>query len=108
MRIKISFLVIACNLMFFSVFSQNSWYVSKTGNDTSGDGSQIAPWATITKALSEGTTVNGDTIHILGTITNKSNLPESGIGILKDVIINGVSKKISIVRANENSSSATS
>jgi len=100
-------LLVVCNFILFNVFSQNSWYVSETGNDTSGNGSQIAPWATITKALSEATTVNGDTIHISGTIT-QSGLTAGGIDILKNIVIKGETKETSIIQASENSFSATS
>jgi len=94
-------LFVLFNLLSMSAFAQNSWYVSENGSDASGDGSQSLPWATITNALSESTTVNGDTIHILGVIT------EEGVDILKEIIITGESKETSIVQANEDTFSAT-
>lgn len=101
------FILIVFNFLFLSISAQNSWYVSETGNDNSGDGSISLPWATITKALSESTTVNGDTIHVSGTIT-QTGLGAEGINILKDIIIKGDSKETSIVQVSESSSSATS
>ena len=42
-------------------------YVSSTGNDTSGDGSQKNPYATISKAYTAAAT--GDTIYLLSDLT---------------------------------------
>ena len=41
------------------------WYVVGTGSDTEGDGSLMHPWATLPKALSSATVVDGDMI-VLG------------------------------------------
>jgi hypothetical protein len=45
-----------------------TYYVAKTGNDTTGDGSKENPWATMAKAEASG--ANGDTVHVAaGTYT---------------------------------------
>jgi len=42
--------------------SAGTYYVTKTGNDTTGDGSSGTPWLTIKKA--EATAANGDTVNV--------------------------------------------
>lgn len=45
-----------------------TWYISPSGNDTSGNGSSAAPWLTLTKA--NASSANGDTIILKnGTYT---------------------------------------
>ncbi len=103
---KISFTVIF-SIFFLGAFAQTNWYVSQTGDDASGNGSQSSPWATITKALGSSSVVNGDTINVSGTIT-QSGLSAAGIDILKNVIIKGEDKETSIVQADTSTFSATS
>lgn len=91
---------------FVNLSAQNSWFVSETGNDTSGDGSQGAPWATISHALSESSVVGGDTIQVSGTIT-ENGLGAAGVEILKNVIIKGEAKETSIVQAATENATAT-
>jgi hypothetical protein len=45
-------------------FAVNTYYISPTGSDTTGDGSQNNPWATITKAYT--VVVPGDIIYMRG------------------------------------------
>lgn len=53
------------------------YYVATTGNDTSGDGSRDAPWATIAKAIAS--VASGDTVRIFdGTYAEST----SGAGYL--------------------------
>lgn len=40
----------------------NSYYIEATGNDTTGDGSQFNPWATLEKA--EATAADGDSVYV--------------------------------------------
>ena len=40
------------------------YYVSKSGNDTTGDGSQGNPWLTVQKAYSTVSTAGGHTINV--------------------------------------------
>ena len=58
-----------------------TYYVTVGGNDTSGDGSAIAPWATITHALDNA--VDGSTILVRpGTYSGRVRLRgtfESGV-----------------------------
>ncbi len=42
----------------------SDFYVATTGNDTTGDGSAAAPFATISNALAHATVSGGDTIHV--------------------------------------------
>lgn len=50
------------------------YYISTTGNDSTGNGSQSSPWKTLSKAVSSVTTL-GDTIHVnAGTYTETSTL----------------------------------
>ncbi len=42
--------------------AQSTWYVSTTGNDTTGDGSSGNPWRTIQYAVDQAT--NGDTVEV--------------------------------------------
>ena len=53
-----------------TVMAAGDWYVSPTGDDTTGDGSQGNPWRTITKALSQAT--SGGTVH-----ADLGNYPEN-------------------------------
>ena len=43
-----------------SVTSVNSYWVSPTGDDTTGDGSQAIPWKTVTYALSQVSSASKD------------------------------------------------
>lgn len=45
-----------------------SYYISTTGNDTTGDGSLANPWATITKGYNSA--ANGDIITMIGHASN--------------------------------------
>jgi hypothetical protein len=69
---------------------QDMWFVSPapTGNDSSGDGSSEAPWATISKAFSESTA--GDVVYMTAgtyTISSQVTLPTGvslhGIGTVR-------------------------
>ncbi|MBO4320993.1 MAG: hypothetical protein J5857_11070 [Treponema sp.] len=60
----------------------NHIYVKNTGNDTSGDGSEDSPYATIDKAVIElasyGLSGESYTVHILGTVVGSQSI----LGIL--------------------------
>jgi hypothetical protein len=71
------------SLLLFSwtglVYGQRTYYVAPDGNDTTGDGSITAPWATLAPALSRA--VAGDTIYLRGgqyNWTTRVNLNRSG------------------------------
>jgi len=49
------------------------WYIRKTGNDTTGDGSTGNPWLTVLAAIAKAEVVNGDTLTI-GDGTYTQNL----------------------------------
>ncbi|MCK5774682.1 MAG: right-handed parallel beta-helix repeat-containing protein, partial [Bacteroidales bacterium] len=79
-------------------YGQSSWYVSENGNDATGDGSSDLPWATITFAMDDNAVIDGDTIHIVGIITQDGG-GEMGIQIQKDLVLTGESKETSILQA---------
>lgn len=76
------------------------WYISSTGNDTSGDGSMGNPWASFSKA--QAAAAAGDVIHVSGMIdftldpantTNNSGTTTSnkaGIAITKNLTVQGI------------------
>lgn len=98
-------LFIAFSLVFSAVQSQNSWYVSENGDDSTGNGSLNNPWATITKAMGENDVIDSDTIHIIGAITEDGDA-EWGIQVMKDLIFIGESKETSIIQAASSNASA--
>lgn len=102
---KNTILVVVFSLFSSLLISQNSWYVSENGNNSTGDGSISAPWATITKAMGENVVVDNDTINIIGTITQDGDA-EYGIQVLKDLIFKGVTKETSIIEASDAMTSA--
>lgn len=55
-------------------------YVSKTGNDTSGDGSELKPYLTITKALAVANP--GDTVTVAAGIYNENVVLKSKVRLL--------------------------
>lgn len=55
-------------------------YVSKTGNNTTGDGSIGNPWLTVYKATSTVTTP-GDTIHVMSGTYLETNILNLAIGV---------------------------
>jgi parallel beta-helix repeat protein len=59
-------LLIACALlaMLPSLASATTYYVRKTGNDTTGDGSTGTPWLTVSKALLTISIAGGHTVNI--------------------------------------------
>lgn len=65
-------------LMFVcSVANAATWYISPTGNDTTGSGTTGSPWATLEKAFGEMD--GGDTLICKdGTYTGSSNVITSG------------------------------
>lgn len=98
-------LVITFCFLTANAFSQNIWYVSENGNDSSGNGSENNPWATISKALNENSVLDNDSIYIIGTITGDGEA-EWGIQVMKDIIFIGESKETSIIQAAPSSSIA--
>ena len=89
--------------MLFTVLSVNSanWYVSTTGDDTSGDGSAGNPFATLNKAYDSS--ASGDIIYVgAGTFTNTGT-----ISIAKNITIQGVSAGESIVQMDANPASSS-
>jgi uncharacterized repeat protein (TIGR01451 family) len=71
--------------------TDNVYYVSETGDDVTGDGSQGNPWATLSYAL--GQVSAGVTISVTGTITDSATVTES-------VIIQGAGATNTIVQAS--------
>lgn len=57
---------------------QNAWYVSASGNDASGDGSQSNPWKSIQYANDNASVHDGDTVYVAaGTYTEKITVTKS-------------------------------
>ncbi len=66
------------SFFFCSTAMAATFYVSKTGNDSTGDGSQSKPWLTMNKANSGR--VGGDVIRVEpGTYSEQITLANSGI-----------------------------
>ena len=64
MIVKTFILALLCSLVFISTVSAaTTYYVSPTGNDTTGDGSSGDPWRTIGHAVDMAS--NGDTIKVM-------------------------------------------
>lgn len=88
---KLLFTLILCGC--FSLTYAADWYISSTGNDTSGDG--LAPgtaWASFTKAQTAASA--GDVIHVSGLIDfslEPGLVQPVGVAISKDLIIQGTS-----------------
>lgn len=70
------------------------FYVSTAGNDSTGNGSQIAPWKTLAKATSTVTTV-GDIIHV-----NAGTYTEGACSLKAGVSIEGDSKATTILKSS--------
>ncbi len=66
-------LLFGCVLLAWAgtAYGQATWYVAPDGNDTTGDGSITAPWATLSRALSRAAA--GDTIYLRGGQYNWSS-----------------------------------
>ncbi len=61
------------NLLFISMVSAALFYVSPDGDDSSGDGSSAAPWATIDYAVAHIPSAGGDTIIVKDGLYNGRN-----------------------------------
>jgi hypothetical protein len=81
------------SLFLFLITKGQMYYISQTGNDVTGSGSQTAPWKTLSKATS---TVTTGTINI-----SPGTYPESGTLNLKaGVSIEGSNKTTTIISAS--------
>ena len=75
--------------------SSDTFFVATNGNDTSGDGSETLPWATIGKAAQNA--IAGDTVIVgAGTYSERVSISEGGSALLPviyrasgDVVVNG-------------------
>jgi hypothetical protein len=104
--LKTVFTFLLCG--FFSISYAADWYISSTGNDTSGDGSTGNPWASFSKAQTMAG--SGDVIHVSGMIdmwsdpanttftivapaspVTYSTTNKTGVFITKNLIIQGTS-----------------
>jgi len=87
------FLVVA---MFFFQFSfANIYYVTTTGNDTSGDGSAANPWKTLMYAVTKVAANQGHTIQVGAGTFVENGLVEVPLG----VSILGAGKDVTIFKA---------
>ena len=81
------------SLFLFLITKGQMYYISQTGNDVTGSGSQTAPWKTLSKATS---TVTTGTINI-----SPGTYPESGTLNLKaGVSIEGSNKTTTIIKSS--------
>lgn len=98
---------IACALFFVFAHTASAatLYVnSSTGNDTTGDGSSGAPYATFHKAYTAAAT-SGDTINLTGTFTwtnagEAGDAQYSGYSVSKSLTITGQSATSTIIQAD--------
>ncbi len=84
--------IITILLLFIAMFSHaQQYYISPTGNDATGNGSQASPWKTLSKATS---TVSSGVIRILaGTYVETVQLNlKAGVSIEGDGLANTVIK----------------
>ena len=65
LRGSLSAVLLTMSLVFCFAFNcfATTWYISPSGNDTTGDGTIVLPWKTLYKATQTVTTF-GDTIHV--------------------------------------------
>jgi hypothetical protein len=86
-----------------SIFAQSTYYVNDNdqtgdvyttavGNDATGDGSKNAPFATITKAITDA--VAGDTIYVDAGTYNE------GINVNKGVLLQGLGMDLVLINGN--------
>lgn len=95
--------LIAFSVLFTMTYAAE-WYISSTGNDTSGDGSMGNPWASFSKAQTAAGA--GDTINVSGMIDmwsdpanstytaitgGLSTTNKTGIALAKSLTIQGTS-----------------
>ena len=88
---------------------QNDWYVSTTGSDGSGSGTQESPFATIQTAINA--TTDGDTVSVAaGTYVENINFNGKNIAVIgadsSNTIIDGDSSGSVVTFSNGESSSA--
>ena len=84
----LAFFALCC---FASLSAQSTWVVKSSGGD----------FSSISAALAAGTVLNGDTLHIQGTIT------EQNISINKNINLKGDGMGSTIIQANAARNTAT-
>lgn len=92
---KITILFI-CLLIGLVTYGQTVWFVDQFGDDNTGNGSNVNPWATITHALDQA--VDYDVIIVSGIITGDGN-SNTGIVINKNITIKGERYAYSTIQA---------
>ena len=89
--LKAVFTLLLCSYFSFSYAAD--WYISSTGNDTSGDGLTAGtPWASFSKAQTAAAT--GDVIYVSGMIDfslEPGLVQPVGVAITKNLTIQGTS-----------------
>src|SRR5579859_4623418 len=68
-------------LLLFQYSFANTYYVSTTGNDTSGDGSATNPWKTLMFAVTQVAANQGNTIQVGAGTFVESGLVEVPLGV---------------------------
>lgn len=108
MKAKIVYLALALALVFSlaavvvpagpAMADPGTYYVSTTGNDTTGDGSQGNSWRTIQHAIDDATVSNGDTINVAaGTY-------QEDMTINKELTLQGAGKTTTTILRNTSTS----
>src|SRR5258708_23133493 len=83
-------------LFLFQYSFANTYYVSTTGNDTSGDGSVSNPWKTLMYAVMKVAANQGHTIQVGAGTFIESGLVEVPLG----VSITGAGIDVTIIKAD--------
>ena len=84
-------------------FYADNFYVSAAGNDTTGNGSEGLPFLTISHAVEGGGAGSGDTIFVVGTVNQFSQISFNEAITFKgksNAVINGDTNRLFIITAN--------
>lgn len=68
-----------------------TWYISPTGNDSTGNGSSGSPWSTIAKTQSSTSTATGDTVYMAsGTYAMASDNFNKGLSYISSTPLGAI------------------
>ncbi|WKN32888.1 DUF1565 domain-containing protein [Porifericola rhodea] len=95
MKSAIFFSLAAWLCLSLGAFAQNTYYVDETGDDSSGDGSQAAPWKTIAYAVEQANA--NSTINVLTGTYN-----EGPILIDKSLTVSGIGQTVTVIASSAN------
>jgi len=95
MKSAIFFSLAAWLCLSLGAFAQNTYYVDETGDDSSGDGSQAAPWKTIAYAVEQANA--NSTINVLTGTYN-----EAPILVDKSLTVSGIGQNVTVIASSAN------